>query len=136
MAFAKDLAAGGISGSVAKTATAPIERVKLLIQTQDANPKILSGEMPRYTGIVNCFSRVASEQGVNSFWRGNVANVMRYFPTQVCPRRAHAPSDLKRRWVRRSFLCGGLRTSGVRVVMVGSGQWSRIIRTCRCGLCH
>jgi len=83
VAFAKDLAAGGISGSVAKTATAPIERVKLLIQTQDANPKIISGEMPRYTGIVNCFTRVASEQGVGSFWRGNVANVMRYFPTQA-----------------------------------------------------
>ena len=30
---------GGVSGAVAKTATAPIERVKLLIQTQDANPK-------------------------------------------------------------------------------------------------
>ena len=31
---------GGVSGSIAKTATAPIERVKLLIQTQDANPKV------------------------------------------------------------------------------------------------
>jgi hypothetical protein len=30
---------GGVSGAVAKTMTAPIERVKLLIQTQDANPK-------------------------------------------------------------------------------------------------
>jgi hypothetical protein len=29
-----------VSGSIAKTATAPIERVKLLIQTQDANPKV------------------------------------------------------------------------------------------------
>jgi solute carrier family 25 (adenine nucleotide translocator) protein 4/5/6/31 len=28
-----------VSGAVAKTMTAPIERVKLLIQTQDANPK-------------------------------------------------------------------------------------------------
>jgi solute carrier family 25 (adenine nucleotide translocator) protein 4/5/6/31 len=82
-AFAKDLAAGGVSGAIAKTATAPIERVKLLIQTQDANPKIMSGEVPRYTGIVNCFTRVSSEQGFFSFWRGNVANIMRYFPTQA-----------------------------------------------------
>jgi len=43
--FFKDLAAGGVSGSIAKTATAPIERVKLLIQTQDANPRIISGEI-------------------------------------------------------------------------------------------
>ena len=62
-----------MSGSIAKTATAPIERVKLLIQTQDANPRIMSGEVPRYTGIVNCFTRVSAEQGFGSFWRGNTA---------------------------------------------------------------
>jgi solute carrier family 25 (adenine nucleotide translocator) protein 4/5/6/31 len=82
-AFLKDLLAGGVSGAIAKTATAPIERVKLLIQTQDANPKIVSGEVPRYTGIVNCFTRVTAEQGFASFWRGNLANIVRYFPTQA-----------------------------------------------------
>merc|ERR1711982_161376 len=62
--FLINFLAGGVSGAVAKTATAPIERVKLIIQTQDANPKIISGEVPRYTGIVNCFTRVSSEQGM------------------------------------------------------------------------
>jgi len=81
--FLFDFMAGGISGAVAKTCTAPIERVKLLIQTQDANPRIVSGEVKRYTGIVNCFSRVASEQGFLSFWRGNFTDVIRYFPTQA-----------------------------------------------------
>jgi len=74
---------GGVSGAIAKTCTAPIERVKLIIQTQDANPRIKSGEVPRYTGIVNCFSRVWSEQGFLSFWRGNLTNIIRYFPTQA-----------------------------------------------------
>jgi solute carrier family 25 (adenine nucleotide translocator) protein 4/5/6/31 len=83
ISFVKDLAAGGVSGAVSKTITAPIERVKLIIQTQDANPKIKSGEVPRYTGIGNCFSRVASEQGVGAFWRGNFTNCIRYFPTQA-----------------------------------------------------
>lgn len=81
--FFADLAAGGVSGGISKTLVAPIERVKLLIQTQDANPRIISGEVPRYTGVVNCFSRVAAEQGIGSFWRGNLANVVRYFPTQA-----------------------------------------------------
>merc|ERR1712178_316184 len=81
--FLIDFCAGGVAGAVAKTATAPIERVKLLIQTQDANPKILSGEVPRYTGIFNCFTRVSSEQGMAAFWRGNTVNVIRYFPTQA-----------------------------------------------------
>lgn len=83
MSFALDLAAGGTAGALSKTVVAPIERVKLLLQTQDSNPKIKSGEIPRYTGIVNCFARVSAEQGIASFWRGNLANVIRYFPTQA-----------------------------------------------------
>jgi solute carrier family 25 (adenine nucleotide translocator) protein 4/5/6/31 len=38
---------GGISGAVAKTIAAPIERVKLLLQTQMANPKLAGNP---YTG--------------------------------------------------------------------------------------
>jgi len=81
--FMINFLAGGVSGAVAKTCTAPIERVKLLIQTQDANPKIISGEVARYTGIVDCFTRVGSEQGFSAFWRGNTTNIIRYFPTQA-----------------------------------------------------
>lgn len=81
--FMINFLAGGTSGAVAKTCTAPIERVKLLIQTQDANPKIISGEVKRYTGIVDCFSRVSKEQGISAFWRGNFTNILRYFPTQA-----------------------------------------------------
>jgi len=81
--FLIDFLAGGVSGAIAKTCTAPIERVKLIIQTQDANPRIMSGEIPRYTGIANCFTRVASEQGIAAFWRGNFVNILRYFPTQA-----------------------------------------------------
>mmetsp|Transcript_11931 Transcript_11931/g.17384 ORF Transcript_11931/g.17384 Transcript_11931/m.17384 type:complete len:303 (-) Transcript_11931:124-1032(-) len=81
--FVLNFLAGGVSGAVAKTCTAPIERVKLLIQTQDANPKIISGEVARYNGIVDCFSRVAKEQGIQAFWRGNFTNIIRYFPTQA-----------------------------------------------------
>ena len=29
------------------------------------------------------YSRVQKEQGFLSFWRGNVVNVVRYFPTQA-----------------------------------------------------
>jgi solute carrier family 25 (adenine nucleotide translocator) protein 4/5/6/31 len=81
--FLINFLAGGVSGAVAKTCTAPIERVKLLIQTQDANPKIISGEVARYTGIVDCFTRIAKEQGIGAFWRGNLTNIIRYFPTQA-----------------------------------------------------
>ena len=50
MKFFADLAAGGTAGGLSKTVVAPIERVKLLLQTQDSNPRIKSGEIARYTG--------------------------------------------------------------------------------------
>jgi len=79
--FIVDFLIGGTSAAVSKTVVAPIERVKLLLQVQDAN-KNIPVEM-RYNGIGDCFSRVVAEQGFGSLWRGNLANVVRYFPTQA-----------------------------------------------------
>jgi len=82
-AFLLDFALGGFSGAIAKTLTAPIERIKLVVQTQDANPKIRSGEVPRYKGMVDCGQRIMQEQGFRRFWDGNLTNCIRYFPTQA-----------------------------------------------------
>jgi solute carrier family 25 (adenine nucleotide translocator) protein 4/5/6/31 len=61
---------------------APVERVKLLMQTQDSNPDVLSGKVKKYTGIGDCMKRVYAEQGMGAFWRGNLVNVLRYAPQQ------------------------------------------------------
>jgi len=80
--FAIDFLMGGVSAAVSKTAAAPIERVKLLIQNQDE--MIKSGRLSEpYKGISDCFKRVMAEEGTSSLWRGNTANVLRYFPTQA-----------------------------------------------------
>jgi len=80
--FLLDFGMGGVSAAVSKTAAAPIERVKLLIQNQDE--MIKSGRLASpYKGIGDCFRRVIAEEGVGSLWRGNLANVLRYFPTQA-----------------------------------------------------
>lgn len=70
---------GGISAAISKTIAAPIERVKLLLQNQGDQAAITKP----YTGIIDVFRRVPQEQGFASFWRGNLANVIRYFPTQA-----------------------------------------------------
>merc|ERR1719445_2474291 len=36
-----------------------------------------------YTGVLDCTRRVLATEGVYPFWRGNLANVLRYFPTQA-----------------------------------------------------
>merc|ERR1712115_425984 len=64
------------------TAAAPIERVKLLVQNQDE--MIKQGRLDKpYTGVLDCTRRVLATEGVYPFWRGNLANVLRYFPTQA-----------------------------------------------------
>lgn len=80
--FAIDFLMGGVSGAVSKTAAAPIERVKLLVQNQDE--MIKSGRLSEpYKGIGDCFSRTIKDEGAMSLWRGNTVNVIRYFPTQA-----------------------------------------------------
>jgi len=79
--FAQDFVAGGVAAAISKTAVAPIERVKLLLQVQHVSKQLT--EAQRYKGMVDCFVRIPREQGFLSFWRGNLANVIRYFPTQA-----------------------------------------------------
>jgi len=79
--FVLDFIAGGISAAVSKTVVAPLERVKILLQIQDASKHIAKDQ--QYKGMIDCFARVNKEQGFLSFWRGNVVNVVRYFPTQA-----------------------------------------------------
>jgi solute carrier family 25 (mitochondrial adenine nucleotide translocator), member 4/5/6/31 len=57
--FMKDFIVGGVSAAVSKTAVAPIERVKLLLQVQDASKHI--AENMKYKGIGDCFIRVYRE---------------------------------------------------------------------------
>jgi solute carrier family 25 (adenine nucleotide translocator) protein 4/5/6/31 len=67
---------------ISKTAAAPIERVKLLVQNQDEMIKAGRLDKP-YSGVIDCTMRTFKTEGVIPFWRGNLANCLRYFPTQA-----------------------------------------------------
>jgi solute carrier family 25 (adenine nucleotide translocator) protein 4/5/6/31 len=72
----------GVAAAVSKTAAAPIERVKLLVQNQ--NEMIKQGKLDKpYSGVLDCTKRTFQSEGLIPFWRGNLANVIRYFPTQA-----------------------------------------------------
>lgn len=53
----------------------------LHLQVQHASKQITADK--QYKGIIDCVVRIPKEQGFLSFWRGNLANVIRYFPTQA-----------------------------------------------------
>lgn len=77
--FLLDFLSGGIAGVCAKTIAAPVERVKLLMQTQHSNPDITE----HYKSIGDCIRKVYKNEGFLAFWRGNGVNCIRYFPTQA-----------------------------------------------------
>jgi solute carrier family 25 (adenine nucleotide translocator) protein 4/5/6/31 len=82
LGFVENFMLSGIAAGISKTAAAPIERVKLLVQNQDE--MIKQGRLDKpYTGVVDCTKRTLASEGVAPFWRGNLANVLRYFPTQA-----------------------------------------------------
>jgi len=82
LGFFESFMLSGVAAGVSKTAAAPIERVKLLVQNQDE--MIKQGRLDKpYNGVIDCTTRVLKTEGVYPFWRGNLANVLRYFPTQA-----------------------------------------------------
>jgi len=80
--FFENFMLAGVAAGVSKTVAAPIERVKLLVQNQDE--MIKQGRLDKpYAGVLDCTKRVLATEGIVPFWRGNLANVLRYFPTQA-----------------------------------------------------
>jgi len=82
LGFVENFMLAGVAAGVSKTAAAPIERIKLLVQNQDE--MIKQGRLDKpYKGVIDCTTRVLKTEGVYPLWRGNLANVLRYFPTQA-----------------------------------------------------
>ena len=67
----KELIAGGAAGATAKTAVAPLERVKILFQT---------GRLAAGGGTGATLATIARTEGVRGLFRGNGASVLRIVP--------------------------------------------------------
>lgn len=82
LGFVENFMLSGAAAVISKTAAAPIERVKLLVQNQGEMLK--QGKITEpYKGVIDCTSKTFRSEGLYSFWRGNLANCIRYFPTQA-----------------------------------------------------
>lgn len=67
----KLLMAGGLAGVVSRTATAPLDRLKMLLQVNDAEKRMTMKEGLRY---------MAREGTIKSFFKGNGTNVIKIAP--------------------------------------------------------
>lgn len=70
--------AGGAAGAVARTCTAPLDRIKLLFQVQAVPSAGTSANA--YTGVGQAASKIFREEGFKAFWKGNGTNIIRIFP--------------------------------------------------------
>ncbi|KAG7359314.1 mitochondrial carrier protein [Nitzschia inconspicua] len=66
---------GGLAGCIAKTATNPLERIKMLSQTGEHTSK--SGS------VVSLYRAILRNEGVVGLWAGNGANLLRIFPAKA-----------------------------------------------------
>lgn len=82
LGFVENFLLSGAAAVISKTVAAPIERVKLLVQNQGEMLKQGKISEP-YKGVVDCTVKTFRSEGLYSFWRGNLANCIRYFPTQA-----------------------------------------------------
>merc|ERR1719221_1641415 len=64
----KQLLCGGLAGVLSRTMVAPIDRVKILLQTQ----AVAAGmSADKYGGVGGTIRTVIQEEGVRMLWRGN-----------------------------------------------------------------
>ena len=62
LGFAENFALSGAAAVISKTAAAPIERVKLLVQNQDE--MIKQGRLDKpYSGVIDCTTRTLRTEG-------------------------------------------------------------------------
>ena len=73
-------AAGAISGAIGKTMTAPLDRVKVLLQVKGGYSGSLVTQAARNGGFFPAMKAIFKEEGLLSFWKGNVPQVLRVLP--------------------------------------------------------
>jgi len=80
--FVEDFLISGTAAVTSKTISAPIERVKMVVQNQDEMIRRGTLERP-FKGIVDCTMWIQNNEGFKAFWKSNFTNCIRYFPTQA-----------------------------------------------------
>ncbi|KAL5551931.1 hypothetical protein UlMin_002549 [Ulmus minor] len=76
LSVCKSLVAGGVAGGVSRTAVAPLERLKILLQVQ--NPHNI-----KYSGTVQGLKYIWKTEGLRGMFKGNGTNCARIVPNSA-----------------------------------------------------
>lgn len=70
--------AGAAAGAAAKSVTAPLDRIKLLMQTHGIRATEESAQ--RGIGFIEAITKIGKEEGIKGYWKGNLPQVIRVIP--------------------------------------------------------
>ncbi|PNT53606.1 hypothetical protein POPTR_001G094100v4 [Populus trichocarpa] len=76
LSICKSLVAGGVAGGVSRTAVAPLERLKILLQVQ--NPHSI-----KYNGTIQGLKYIWRTEGLRGMFKGNGTNCARIVPNSA-----------------------------------------------------
>ncbi|KAL4451750.1 hypothetical protein ABPG75_007412 [Micractinium tetrahymenae] len=72
--------AGALSGALAKTLTAPLDRVKILLQVKGGLQGGAIGAAASQGNLLKAFLAIGKEEGLGGYWKGNLPQVLRVVP--------------------------------------------------------
>lgn len=90
--------AGGLAGTVSRTVTAPLDRVKVLLQTQTEACKTVASR-PASVSIWTAMRRIYEIDGLRGFYRGNGLNIIKIFPESALK---FFVFEYTKEWVRKT----------------------------------
>ena len=67
--------AGAVSGAIGKTITAPLDRVKLLLQTSGGFQQGAVQQAVRQGGVWQALVAIGRTEGIKGYWKGNLPQV-------------------------------------------------------------
>ena len=111
----RHLVAGGVAGAVSRTITAPLDRLKIMLQVHGGRKKLR---------IVDAFSYMLKEGGIRGLWRGNGINIIKIAPESAVKfaaydffkRKIRGPTD--RDLLISERFCAGSLAGGVSQTVI------------------
>ncbi|KAK4268614.1 hypothetical protein QN277_025238 [Acacia crassicarpa] len=70
--------AGAIAGAAAKTVTAPLDRIKILMQTHGV--RVGQESAKKAINFIEAVTVIGKEEGIRGYWKGNLPQVIRVIP--------------------------------------------------------
>lgn len=106
--FSIDFISGGMAGLIGKLIICPIDKVKILLQTQnymeDINTKKINNSN-KYKELFHYLNSDIKKNGMSSLWVGNMTNISRYMTNQAF--NFGIKGQIKKH-IKNKLLCGGV----------------------------